>query len=329
MSRRLGVTLPFDDVALADHRPLLRQLVAAGYTEAWTGEVAALDGYTPLALFAGWEPEIGLSCAVSSVFTRGPGVLAMTAAAMAEVAPGRVRFGIGSGSNVIVSSWNGVPFERPYQKVADTLRFLREVLAGERATDRETVHAEGFKLLRPPAVPPQLIVAALGPRMQELAAAEADGVCLNFLSASDVATVRARAAVPRSVESPLEISGRIFVLPGDGDAVETAARRHISGYLTVPVYAQFQDWLGRGPELADMQAAWAAGDRKGATKAVPQHVVRDLVVYGSPEECAERVDAYFAAGLDAATLYVLPAAEPLSAEDRVRFLVDLAEALPA
>lgn len=324
-ARDLGVTLPFPDVSLADHRPLLRRLVEAGYTDVWTGEVSDLDGFTPLALWAGWEDQLTLSCAVTSVFTRGPAILAMTAAAMAEAAPGRVRFGIGAGSNIIVENWNGVPFQRPYQKVVDTLRFLRETLGGERATDHETVHAAGFKLGRPVTTPPRLVVAALGPRMQDLAAREADGVVLNFLSAQDVAMVRERCdAVDRVVPTPLEVSARIFVIPGTSDAVETAARRHLAGYLTVPVYARFQDWLGRGPELADMQAAWAAGDRRGATAALQEKTLRDLVVYGSAEECAAGVQAYFDAGLDAATLYLLPTPEPLSPSERIDFLAELA-----
>lgn len=305
--RKLGVTLPLDDATLQEHRPLLRRLVEGGYNEIWTGEVAANDGFGPLALWAGWEDDITISCAVTSVYTRGPGVLAMTAATLAEIAPGRSRFGIGAGSNVIVSHWNGVPFERPYQRVADSLRFLRQTLAGERAGDYETVHGKGFRLMRPVETPPKLVLAALGPRMQELAATEADGVVLNFLSAEDVATIRKRCdSVVRTVPGELEVSARIFVIPGSGDAVELAARRHLAGYLTVGVYAQFQNWLGRGPELVEMQQAWADGDRKKATAVINDKTVRDLVVFGTPAECAASVNRYFEAGLDAATLYLLP-----------------------
>lgn len=324
MTGQVGITLPFDDVSLTDHRPLLRSLIDGGYDDVWTGEVNANDGFTPLALFAGWEDGLRVSCAVPSVFTRGPGLLAMTAASLAEIAPGRARFGIGAGSNVIVETWNGVPFAQPLHKVHDTLRFLRQVLSGERADDYETVHGKGFKLARVPKVPPTLVVAALGPKMQELAAAEADGVCLNFLSAADVLTVIERSqTVARSAPGTLETSARLFVIPGEGDAVEAAARRHIAGYLTVPVYTRFQEWLGRGDAIAPLLSAWNGGDRKKATEVIPQEVVDDLVAYGTPAQCAERIGRYFDAGLDAATLCVLPSPDPLPAPARVEFLVDL------
>ena len=80
----------------------------------------------------------------------------------------------------------------------------------------------------------------------------------------------------------------------------------IAAYLTVPVYAAFHDWLGRGEVLRPMQDAWAAGDRKGAFAAIPDHVVDELIVHGRPESCRERVEQYRASGLDTPVLMVVP-----------------------
>jgi alkanesulfonate monooxygenase SsuD/methylene tetrahydromethanopterin reductase-like flavin-dependent oxidoreductase (luciferase family) len=56
-----------------------------------------------------------------------------------------------------------------------------------------------------------------------------------------------------------------------------------------------------------MNAAWAAGDRKAALEAVPDEVVDELVVHGTPEACRERVEEYVDNGLDTPVLAVLPA----------------------
>ena len=322
---KLGITLPFEGVSLTEHRPLLQRLVDGGVTEIWTGEVAGLDGYGPLQLFAGWSDEITITCAVASVYTRGPALLAMTAATMAETAPGRCRFGIGAGSPVIATSWNGARFERPYQKVVDTLHFLRETLAGEKASDYQTVHGAGFRLARTVATPPKLLLGVAGPRMQDFAAADADTMTLNFVSASDVAAIRSRVAdVARTVDSELEVAARIFVVPGARDGAEAAARRFLAGYLTVPTYARFQDWLGRGPALAQMHEAWGRGDRRRAVEAIPDATVRDLVVFGDPDACAVRIRAHFDAGLDVATLALLPAAQPMVPQEQVDFVTAIA-----
>ena len=314
---RIGVTLPFDDVPLAAHRPLLRTLVEAGCSEIWTGEVNALDGFGPLALFRGWEDTITVSCAAASVFTRGPGVLAMTAATLAEAAPSACRFGIGAGSPVLAETWNGVPFDRPYQRTVDTFRFVRSALAGEKV-------GGGFRLARPVMDPPRLLLGVAGPRMQDFAAAEADTMALNFLSPDDVARIRDRVArVERLAPTPLETAVRVFLLPRAGRDAEQAARRFLAGYLTVPTYAAFQRWLGREDDLAPMNAAWQAGDRRAAMAAIPDEVLHDLVVFGSPAECAASARRYLDRGADVVTLALVPDPDAAPPEARVDFLAEL------
>ena len=79
---------------------------------------------------------------------------------------------------------------------------------------------------------------------------------------------------------------RIFVCPSENaDVVRAAAKFAIAAYLNVPVYAAFHDWLGRGEALQPMWDAWKAGDRKAALAAIPDEVVDELVVHGSPAEC--------------------------------------------
>jgi alkanesulfonate monooxygenase SsuD/methylene tetrahydromethanopterin reductase-like flavin-dependent oxidoreductase (luciferase family) len=210
------------------------------------------------------------------------------------------------------------------------LRVLRAVLDGGRASSvpesAAALGIEDFRLARVPARPPALVVAALGPRMQRLAAAEADGVALNFLAATDVARVRgATQDVRRTRPEPLAVQARIFVVPGEGDAAELTARRSIAAYLSVPVYAAFQRWLGRGEQLAAMQAAWDSGDRAAAVEAIPDEVVGDLFLIGSPERCARGVREYLEAGVQIATLALQPPyGTRMPPSEQVDFLVELA-----
>ena len=178
------------------------------------------------------------------MFTRGPALLAQTAASMADAAPGRFALGIGASSPAIVERWNGIPFERSRsQRTRDVLRFLRRALAGEKVTERyETFEVQGFRLGVVPEEPPPVLVAALRPRMLRLAGEEGDGAIVNWLSADDVAQVA-------PYVGDKEIVARIFVVPirrlrrGAGDR----GTRMITSYLTVGAYAEFQEWLGRGP----------------------------------------------------------------------------------
>jgi len=80
-------------------------------TDAWTAETAGTDAFTPLVLASQWAPQLRLGTAIVPVYTRGPGLLAMQAATVAELAPGRFVLGIGASSPVIVSGWNAAAFE--------------------------------------------------------------------------------------------------------------------------------------------------------------------------------------------------------------------------
>ena len=78
---------------------------------------------------------------------------------------------------------------------------------------------------------------------------------------------------------------RIFVCPSENaDVVRRVARFAIAAYMNVPVYAAFHEWLGRGELLRPMWDAWKAGDRKAALAAIPDEVVDDLIVHGSPAD---------------------------------------------
>src|ERR1700744_1964153 len=125
-----GLTVPNIGTPLLDHEALVRQLPQWGYTDAWSAETAGTDAFVPLALSAMWEPTLRLGTAIVPAFTRGPALIAMSAATMATVAPGRFVLGLGTSSPAIVGDWNGIDFDEPYRKTRDVLRFVRQALAG-------------------------------------------------------------------------------------------------------------------------------------------------------------------------------------------------------
>jgi probable F420-dependent oxidoreductase len=302
-------------------RDAIRELAELGYSDVWSGEADAADGFTPLVLAAAWEPRLRLGTAIVPAYTRAPALMAQSVASLADAAPGRVAVGIGSSSNVIVERWNGIPFVEPYKRTRDMVRFLREALTGEKVSRRyDTFAVDGFRLGIRPEVPPAILVAALRPGMLRLAAREADGPIINWLSAADVRTVVAevRAAADGADR---EIVARIYVCPSvNADRVRAAARYAIAAYLNVPVYAEFHRWLGRGDALGAMWEAWSAGDRKAALAAIPDAVVDDLVVHGTPAECRAHIQRYFDAGVTTSSLMVLPLDPDLDHRAAVRDL---------
>lgn len=315
-----GLTIPLPGVPLAAHDDVLRALPGWGYTDVWSSEVAGADAFTPLALAAAWQPRLRLGTAIVPVFTRGPALIAQSAAALAAAAPGRFTLGLGASSPAIVEQWNGIAFDRPFRRTRDVLRFVRAALDGEKlSADFDTFSVSGFRLEQSPAERVPILLAALRPQMLALAGREADGVILNWLAAGDVA------ACLQAVGNPgAEVVARIFVCPTeDADYARSLGRQMISSYLTVEAYAQFHRWLGRGPALDRMWRLWNEGDRKGATAAVPEEVVDELVLNGSPESCREQVLDYVRAGVRIPVLALLPTPELTDAASLAAMLAAL------
>jgi probable F420-dependent oxidoreductase len=303
---RYGITFPFDGILLPEQRSVVESLPDLGYTDLWSAESNATDAFTPLALASVWAPSLRLGTAIVPVYTRGPATLAVSASTLAAAAPGRFALGVGSSSDVIIERWNATAFDAPYQRVRDTVRFLRTAMTGEKVTEEyETFAVDGFRLANPPAQPPAILVAALRSGMLRLAGTAADGAIVNWLSPTDVQTV---APYVREQDPKKEIVARIFVIPtADREHARAVARFVIAAYLTVPVYRAFHEWLGRRDQLLPMQQAWAAGDRKGALELIPDEVVDDLVIHGEPQACRDQVLAYVEAGVTTPVIALLPA----------------------
>jgi probable F420-dependent oxidoreductase len=302
---RQGLTIPFAGVSLPDHEPLLRRADALGYHDLWSGEATGYDGFTPLALAAAWTDRARLGTGVVNPYTRGPALLAQSAAALADASAGRFVLGIGSSSDRIVERWNGIPFEKPLTRVREAVAGLRPVFAGERG-------AGGFKLEVPPPEPIPIYVAALRGRMLRLAGEVSDGAWVNFLPLSAVEQVvgevregeQAAGREPGSVD----IVCRFFNVPAPPEEGLPFVRFMFAAYATVPVYAEYFRWLGFADQIDPVVDAWEGGDRKRAVELVPEDLARDGFVFDRPDEQRERLAAFAAKGIT--TLCLTPIAPP-------------------
>ncbi len=304
-SDRYGMTIPFDRVPLHEQREWIVELADLGYTDVWSAEADGADGFTPLALASVWAPSLRLGSAIVPAFTRGPATMAQCVASLAQAAPGRFVFGIGTSSDVIVERWNGIPFEDPYKRVRDMVRFLRVALTGEKVkADYDSFSVKGFRLGVVPEHPVPILIAALREGMLRLAGREGDGAIINWLSADDVSKV---APIVRQFGADKEVVARIFVAPGvDAETARGFGKFAIAAYLNVPVYAKFHEWLGRGDQLGGMWSKWKEGDRQAALAEIPDSLVDELIVYGSPDACREHIQRYVDNGVSTPALAILP-----------------------
>ena len=289
---RYGVTIPFEHLPASGLREQLAEAGRLGIEEAWSYERNVFDAFTPLAAAAAVHPAMRLGTSIVPVFTRPPGLLAMSAAGLAELAPGRFVLGVGGSTETIVTGWMGVPYGKPLKRVRETVLTVRALLQGERVGK--------LTLYRPPSVPPPIYMAALGERMLRLAGEIADGVVFFMASAASVP------GLLRGAGRDLDSVARVIVLCGQDHARNLAfARRFITGYAILPFYARFLESQGWGEAVRAVQRRWDAGDRTGANQEVPEDMAESLMLFETDPRLAERVGEYERSGLGALDLWFM------------------------
>ncbi|MEV6406211.1 LLM class F420-dependent oxidoreductase [Streptomyces bobili] len=321
-----GLTLPLPGLTIDRHRFLVERLADLGYTDVWSAEGGGTDAFTPLATVAAWSPSLRIATGIVPVQTRGPAVLAQTAATLAQLAPGRLLLGLGASVPAHVTDINGIPFDEPYKRTRDVLRFVTRALRGEHiAGDFDTFSITGYRLPHPPRDPVKVILGALRPGMLRLGFREGDGAITNLLFPEDVPKIL-DAVGPQPPGKELVV--KVFVCPTeDTDYAHRATRPFLAWILNREPYRKFHEWLGHGDLLRESHERWADGDADGAQKALSDEVVEKLFISGSPEECREKILRYHRPGVTTIQLYVsLP---PETFVSRARVLDTLARLGPA
>jgi probable F420-dependent oxidoreductase len=309
---RAAVTPPFyiGPGSTAQTLEWIQWAESIGFDDVWLPDAGGTDALTLSAVVLGGTQRIRVGIAVVPAYTRTPAVLAATVATLADLAPDRFTLGLGTSSDAMVEGWHGMKLEKPATRMRETLMLLKIMLAGEKTGfTGETLRSNGY---RQPALGAKvpLLLAALGPRMIELAASVADGVILNLfpLSATHdlVGQVRDAAARAGRQQDEIEICSRFQVMVTDDLPAARAAFRHVfTPYYANPVYNRSLVAAGYAAQANEVITARKAGNWKRARAALDDDLVDSIAVIGSREHCQERIRTYVNAGITTPILFCL------------------------
>ena len=300
--KRIAVTLPMGP-DVQDSVALVRWAEDNGFDDAWLSDAMAPDSLTMAAALATHARRMRIGVAVTPVYTRTPAVLAATANVLGQLLPGRFVLGLGASSQAIVERFNGVALEKPLTRVKETAQIVRAMLAGEKsAFDLTTLRSHGYRQA-PLPTPPPIYLAALRPKMIEMAAEHGDGVVFNLWPQQALprmlehVEIGARRAGKRLAD--LEIVNRsIVMVTDDPAAARQRFREQYAPYYANPVYNEFLKWAGYKDEAEAVAAGWAARDRALSTGALTDEVADAVAIIGTADQVRARVRANAATGID-------------------------------
>jgi 5,10-methylenetetrahydromethanopterin reductase len=238
------------DQALVKLADQLRRAADDGLASVWMSHVFGLEALTSLAVAGSQVPGIELGTAVVPTYPRHPAVLAQQALTAAlAVGPGRLVLGIGLSHKIVIEDMYGYSFDKPARHMREYLSVLRPLLDGTAVSvDGSTLSAHiGLSTPRAAARVPVLL-AAMAPRMLQLAGEQADGTVLWM---TGPATVRdyvvpaiSSAASAAGRPGPRVVCGLPVCVTGDPAAARARAADELAIYGQLPSYRAMLDKEG-------------------------------------------------------------------------------------
>jgi F420-dependent oxidoreductase-like protein len=178
---KIGLSLseppPGDDV-LGALTSSVEQARADGHASVWMANIFGLDALTALAVVGSRVPGIELGTAVVPTYPRHPGALAQQALTVQAATGGRLALGIGLSHQIVIEGMYGLSFDKPARHMREYLAVLLPLLeSGQVSYEGETLTARmGLSRASDRRIP--VYLAAMAPRMLQLAGAVADGTVL-------------------------------------------------------------------------------------------------------------------------------------------------------
>ncbi|MQF69755.1 LLM class flavin-dependent oxidoreductase [SAR202 cluster bacterium AD-804-J14_MRT_500m] len=301
---RIAVRLdPISQISTNDSIELAQMAEQRGYETIWVPEGMGQDAISQLSAFATQTNRIRLGTGILPIFYRTPTLTAMTAAGLDMISGHRFILGLGVGHRGFIEEVHGIPFRRPLANLKETVSIIRSLLKGERLAHNGRV----FNLSRgslgySTEFPVPIYIAALGPKMIELAGEIADGVLLNWAVPTYIekAMERLEAGAIRAGRRVDDIDVACYVRvasTGDVESVRAPLRRQILRYASMEHYLNFFAQTGFRDEAHAIGGYLKEGDREKASASITNQMQETLAVFGSPEYCRNEIEKRRALGI--------------------------------
>jgi alkanesulfonate monooxygenase SsuD/methylene tetrahydromethanopterin reductase-like flavin-dependent oxidoreductase (luciferase family) len=294
-----------------------RQAEAAGFGRIWLPEIIFTDAVVPATAAALATEKIELGFGVVGIWARSPVTMALEAATLHAVSNERLVIGLGTQARGYVNNWHNRTYERPLRAMREFITILKGILSGESTTfEGDIFQIRQFQLMAmPPEKKAPIHMAAIGPKMIQLAGEIADGLLGYSYSVEylrNVVLPNLAIGAERSGRSldDFDIGLGLPAIVGSDQAFEQI-RGQVVMFATAldssPAYAASFEAAGFGAPAQEIRDRVAAGDLAGALDTVTPQMADAMTIIGSGDHARERVVEYFEAG---ATSVVLNPAAP-------------------
>lgn len=276
-----GIWWPTDVMPAQPAAELAAWLEGLGYGALWIPETLGRDPFAHAAFLLANTSRLAIATGIANIFNRHPGSMRQAQLTLAEQSGGRFLLGAGVSHAPIVAGVRKLDYSTPLTSMRDYLQGM----------------ADSMFMAPPPAAQPKTVIAALGPKMLELAAAAADGAHPYWTTPEH--TAQAKAVL--GADKMLCVEQKV-VLCTDAAEARSTARAALGVYIGLPNY--FKNWFRLGFDESDL--ADGGSDR----------LIDALVPWGTADQIEARIAEHVDAGATHLCLQPLKPAAPMGEPDR-------------
>jgi F420-dependent oxidoreductase-like protein len=283
-----------------------------GYHSVYTTHLAGRDSLTVLAAYANVTESVQLGTGVLPIYSRTPVATAQQAVTIDEIAGGRLTLGIGVSHRVTVENWYGARIDKPVTEMRDYVAVLRAMLAGEDPPESEKFSTRFHFLGVQPRADMPIYVAALSPKMLELAGEIANGVVLWLCNPDYIRDVVVPHVTDGRRKAGKELDGFDIVaavptaVTDEVDGARATLRADLAPYFLLPFYRRMIERSGYEADVKLFDEAMERGDASGAAIAISDGFLENLAAIGPPDIAAATVERYRDAGATSPCIGAIP-----------------------
>jgi F420-dependent oxidoreductase-like protein len=312
-----------------DRKAVLRAARLAedlGYDSIWIPEAWAYEQFQLLTEIALATKRLKLATGIANVFSRSPGLLAMSAATLDEISAGRVILGLGTSGKVVVENFHGVPYVKPLTRLRETVGIMRALWRGDRLSPEMSTlfDVRHFKQeMRPVRTDIPVYIASLQERAIREIGRIADGWVPTFWPyehlRDGIALIEAGAREAGRDAARIAVAPFLAVVPMDDVAMARSLIKplvafYIGGMGTY-YHALFCRY-GFQENANHVRDIYNSGERQRAAAAVSDALIDAIAICGPATQCREKLGEWQRHGMGTALLN-LPAGVPPEVTEQV------------
>ena len=264
----------------------------------WIPETWGMENFSMLSASSSVNNFSKIGSSIINIYSRSPTQIAMGAATVDTISNGRLILGLGTSSKPIIENFHGTKFVNPLQRMREYVEIIRLCMSGEKINyTGQLFSLENFSLLIKPSrrnIP--IYLAAVNQKMIELTWEIGDGVIFYLRPKNEIKVTLKKMQAKRKIDSTLQI---ITCVDKNSEKAVERAKKTIAFYISVgEIYRNFLANNGYKNEIENIYDEYNKSGLKNNYNFVPDRMVKDLCICGTPNEASQQLNEFQETGID-------------------------------